>query len=343
LNIDNFKGVTPVHKLITFCRKGKEPTLMVATLLTLIILLISPSAASVNNWEFSPQNPVPGDTLDVKGSASPGEDIDLFVIFEKTAPVSEGKFEYILDGVKIPGGFNNFFTVESRGAKDLNVRVKMLIWMTKSSGASGDTATVSQSRVPPGTYTIKIDGDAKEGASDVKLKITAFQGIEADSKGDFSYSYDTNAVPPGDFKVRVGGITKTVTIKSEGMSGELSGSVVDSTSSGSSSANTSSSTSATSKTPEENAASKALTPDENSRGGNANSSIKPESSRTSGEDNVSKVLTPDENPEKNNTKVQPSKESPQKSGTSQFFLDKFYLLAGLGAAILILIIYSRKK
>ncbi|HWR25332.1 MAG TPA: hypothetical protein VN278_03760 [Methanosarcina sp.] len=332
-----------MHKLITFCRKGKEPALMVATLLTLVLLLTSPSAASVNTWEFSPQNPVPGDTLDVKGSASPGEDIDLFVIFEKTVPVSEGKFEYILDGVKIPGGFNNFFTVEARGAKDLNVRVKMLIWMTKSSGASGDTATVSQSRVPPGTYTIKIDGDAKEGASDVKLRITAFQGIEADSKGDFSYSYDTNAVPPGDFKVRVGGITKTVTIKSEGMSGDLPGSVVDSPSSGSSSANTGSSTSATSKTPEENTAPKALTPYENSRGDNTNSSLKPETSSMSGENNVSKVLTPDENSGDETPRTQLSKESSQKSENSRFCLDKFYLLIGLGAAVLILIIYSRRK
>jgi hypothetical protein len=156
-----------------------------------------------------------GDTLKIKGSASPEENIDISVTFEKTVPVSEGTFEYVLDCVQIPGGFNNRFTVEAREAKDLNVRLKMLTWLTKSSTASGGTATISQSSVPPGTYTIRIDGDANEGASNVNLKITVFQGIESNSKGDFSYSYNTNAIPPGDFIINVGGITKTVTIKSE--------------------------------------------------------------------------------------------------------------------------------
>ena len=205
---------------------------MVTSLSILVLLVISPAAASVNNWEFSPQEPVSGDTLSIKGGASPQEEIDVFVTFEKTVPVSGGEFEYILEDVKIPGGLNNLFKVEARGAKNLNVRVKMILWVTKSSEASGDTATVSQSNVPPGTYMIKIDGDAGEGVSKVNLKITAFQGIEADSNGDFSYSYNTKAVPSGDFEIKVGDITKEVTIQPE----ETSGSTSDSSSTGSSSA-----------------------------------------------------------------------------------------------------------
>ena len=124
----------------------------------------------------------------------------------------EGKFEYVLEDVNIPEGVNNLFTVEAIGAKNLNVRVKMLLWMTKSSEASGNTATVSQSNVPPGTYTIKIDGDAGEGVSQVNLKISASLGIEADSNGDFSYSYNTKSVPPGNFEINVGGITKGINL-----------------------------------------------------------------------------------------------------------------------------------
>lgn len=116
----------------------------------------------VSDWEFSPQEPVCGDTLNIKGNASPEEKVDVFVTFEKAVPVSEGKFEYNLKGVKIPEGFNNFFTIDARGAKNLNVRVKMVLWVTKSSEASGGTATVSQSNVPAGTYKIKIDGNADE-------------------------------------------------------------------------------------------------------------------------------------------------------------------------------------
>ena len=165
------------------------------------------------HWAFSPQEPVSGDILNIDGSASPGEKVNVFATFEKAVSVSGGKFEYNLKDVKIPEGFNNSFTVEANGAKNLNVRVKMVLWVTKSSEASGDTSTVSQSNVPPGTYKIKIDGDAGEGVSEVNLKIRASQGIKADSNGNFSYSYDTTAVPPGNFEVKIGDITKEITLK----------------------------------------------------------------------------------------------------------------------------------
>ncbi|MGB9132611.1 MAG: hypothetical protein WCB90_08415, partial [Methanosarcina sp.] len=79
------------------------------SLLLLALLLIFPVAASVSDWEYSPQEPFSGDILSIKGIASPDEKIDAFVTFEKTVPVSGGEFEYILEDVKIPDGFNNVF------------------------------------------------------------------------------------------------------------------------------------------------------------------------------------------------------------------------------------------
>ena len=93
----------------------------------------------------------------------------------------------------------------------------MVLWATKSSNASGDTATVSQSNVLPGTYKIKIDGNAGEGVSEVNLKITAFQKIKADSNGNFSYSYNTTAVPPGNFEVKIGDVTKKIILRPKPM------------------------------------------------------------------------------------------------------------------------------
>ncbi|MGI5945315.1 MAG: hypothetical protein ACOX7X_11355, partial [Methanosarcina flavescens] len=220
------KGEIPVHRFTNFTNKMKTLVYIVVVLSIFVLVVTSPAAASVNNWEFSPQEPVRGDTINIKGSASPGEEVGVYVTFDKTVPVSGGKFEYILEDVKIPGGLDNFFTVEARGAKNLNVRVKMVVWITKSSEASGETVTVSQSNVPPGTYDIKIDGEAKKGISNVNLKIKAFQKIKADSNGELGYSYNTKAIPPGDFEIKVGEITKTVTIKS----GENSGSNTDSSS-----------------------------------------------------------------------------------------------------------------
>ena len=207
-----------MKKLINSFKRRKEIAIITASLSILILLSVSSAAASVSGWEFFPQKLVSGDTVYIKGNASPGEKIDIFANFEKTVPVSEGKFEYILEDVKIPEGSNNCFAVDAKGVKNLNVRAKMLIWLTKSSEASGNTAIVSQSRVPPGTYTIKI-GDAGEGVSEVNLRITASQRIGADSNGNFCYSYNTTAIPPGNFKINVGGITKEINVQPKETSG----------------------------------------------------------------------------------------------------------------------------
>ena len=166
------------------------------------------------DWKLSPQEPVCGDTINISGNASSGEKINVVVTFEKNVSVLEGKYEYSLQNVSIVKGLGNLFTVEANGVNNLNVRAKKVIWLSKSANASGDTAIVSRSNIPTGTYEIRIDGDAKEGVSDVNLKITASQTIQADSNGNFSYSYNTTAVPPGNFEVKAGDITKVITLRS---------------------------------------------------------------------------------------------------------------------------------
>ncbi|WP_052712628.1 PKD domain-containing protein [Methanosarcina barkeri] len=168
------------------------------------------------DWKYSPQEPVCGDTINVNGSASPEEKLNVLVTFEKNVSVSEGEYEYSLQNVSVVNELGNLFTVEATGVNNLNVRAKKVIWLTKSANASGDTAIVSRSNIPTGIYQIRIDGDAKEEVSEVNLKITASQTIQADSNGNFSYSYNTTAFPPGDFEVKVGNITKVITLGSKG-------------------------------------------------------------------------------------------------------------------------------
>jgi len=331
-----------VYASINFCNIIKKLALIITALSIVSLLSISPAVAAVNDWEFSPQEPVSGDILSIKGSASPEEDIDAFVTFEKTVPVSDGEFEYILEGVKIPEGMNNKFTVEATGAKKLNVRVKMVVWVTKSSEASGDTAVVSQSSVPSGTYQIKIDGDAGEGVSKVKLRITAFQGIKADSNGEFTYSYSTKSIPPGDFDIKVGGITKTVTIKSEENSGSTSdsssdSSSIDTSSKGSTYSNSSFKDSSSEKSPSSSSIST------NSSSADVESHVNLEDSGVIKEDGTSEVTNQDEDLAHKENKTQLSGKSTQTSESSGHSTDKLYLLAGMGAGLLILIIYSRKK
>ncbi len=322
-----------MHASNNLSKKLKKLAFISTSLLLLALLLIFPVAASVSDWEYSPREPVSGDILSIKGTASPDEKIDAFVTFEKTVPVSGGEFEYILEDVKIPDGFNNVFKVEANGAENLNVRVKMVVWVTKSSEASGNTAIVSQSSVPPGTYRIKIDGDAREGVSNVNLKVTAFQEIEADSDGEFSYSYSTKAIPSGDFELKVGGMTKIVTIKSK----ETSGSISDSSSNDPSSTDTSSKDTSSKDTSSKDTSSK------DTSVADPQSPVKQTTSETVNEKGVSESSNSDEkfvrgdNQTKLSGKTAPVSESPKP------FVEKFYLLAGMGMGLLILILYSRRK
>lgn len=326
-----------MYKLIDFQKKRKNFVFAASSFLILILLLVSPAAASINNWDFSPKGPVSGDILQLKGNAAPGDKVDVLVSFEKTVPVSEGKFEYILEDVKIPGGLNNYFTVQATDAKNLNVRVKMVIWITKSSEASGNVATVSQSSVPEGTYRIKIDGEAKEGASDVNLKITAFQGLEADSNGEFTYSYNTKSVPAGDFEIKVGDTAKTVTIQSREKDQVPDLSPQKPSEEKSSEEKSSGKTSDSSMPVPETTPMKTEPVEQTTSSGEV---LK--------ENNTANITAQDKSPENNTSQNNNLADDVQKSEEVQktgFILDKLYLLAGLGAGLVILVIYShfRKK
>ncbi|WP_292390755.1 TIGR04279 domain-containing protein [Methanosarcina sp. UBA5] len=176
-----------------------------------LCMLVSLGAASSSSWEITPQNPVVGDVMEIKGTGFTGENTEVMVTFEKEVQVVDGSYECLLEDVTIPSGFDNRFTVQAVGGDDLNVRAKVLLWITKSSEAKNGIAAVSQKNVPPGTYEIKIDG--KSSASTVKLKITASQKVEVDSGGSLSYEYNTKSMPSGNFEVKIGGSTKKVELQ----------------------------------------------------------------------------------------------------------------------------------
>ncbi len=191
--------------------KNKENLKFLILLPIFLCLVASPGAAASGNWELIPENPVAGDIMEIRGTDFAGETVKAVVTFEKEVQVLDGRYEYLLEDIIIPAGVGNSFIVQATGADDLNVRAKMLLWITKTGKAKDGIATVSQTNVPPGTYKIRMDG--KASAPNVKLKITASQEVEVDSGGSFSYTYNTKSIPPGNFEVKVGGIAKQVELK----------------------------------------------------------------------------------------------------------------------------------
>jgi uncharacterized protein YcnI len=208
---EEIKSVKPVF---TFIKnpKNKGSLRLLFLLLIFLFLIISPGAAASSSWELTPQNPAAGDIIEIKGTGFEGDSAKALVSFEKDVTVQGGEYEYTLEDVVIPSSSYNSFTVQAEGVEDLNVRAKMLLWITKSAEAKDGTATVSQTNVPGGTYEIRIDG--KASSSEVKLKITAMQEVEVESDGSLSYLYSTKSIPGGDFEVTIGGVTKQIGLQS---------------------------------------------------------------------------------------------------------------------------------
>ncbi|WP_292373554.1 hypothetical protein [Methanosarcina sp. UBA411] len=197
--------------------KSKRTKLVLGLLSAFFLLglFISPAAAKTD-WKISPSNPSVGDTLKVKGTASPEEKLIAEVSFVKDLPVTGGRYQYSLEKIKIPRGKDNLFTVTGEGVENLNLSVKKLIWIDLSSDASGGTATISQGHVPPLKYKIIISGDALSTPgkhSSVKLKVTASQTLKTNQKGKFNFNYPTSGLPAGKYTVKIGNSEKTIELK----------------------------------------------------------------------------------------------------------------------------------
>ncbi len=185
-------------------------------------VLLPLASAAVSELFVTPENPVVGDTITISGIASPDESVNVVVSFEKTVSPSDGMYLYRMDGIEVTSG-SNTFTVTARDVVDLNVRLKLSLWWTKSAVAIGDTATVSHSNLEPGIYDAQIDGIPTAGTSSITLNITAVQDIDADASGNFVYSYATNSIPIGDFQLNVGDLTRTITLSAPISGGSSSG------------------------------------------------------------------------------------------------------------------------
>lgn len=208
------------------CRKsGILSSAACLTVLLLALLLASPLAAATagTEWEVAPSSPYVGNTLVITGTSAPDRTLNAEVSFEKSVAVSGGEYEYGIDEVKIPDGDNNCFTVRAEGVKDLNVRVKKLVWITLSEDATGGVAEISQTHVPPWTYEVRMDGNAQDSQSRVTLRITAAQTIDTDSEGNLRFEYDTDGMPAGEYDITIDGVTKTITLKTKSSSGGGSG------------------------------------------------------------------------------------------------------------------------
>lgn len=176
---------------------------------------VSSANAKVTNWEVSPEIPKSGDMLVISGLASPDEEVEISISFEKTVPVYLKEYAYEFENIEIIN-FNNLFTVRAGGVENLKVKMKTILSKTESTWATEGIAAISYSGVSPGSYKVRVEGIAEDGASGVNLKITTVQKLKAGKDGKFNYMCRTESVPSGKLEVRVGNSEREIVFDSKG-------------------------------------------------------------------------------------------------------------------------------
>lgn len=187
-------------------------------LLTIFFLFfattVSSASARVTEYEINPEIPKSGDVCIISGLASPEEEVEVSVSFEKTVPVYLKEYTYELENLEIIN-FNNLFTVKAEGVESIKVKMKTILSKTESTWADEGIATISYSGISPGKYKVRVEGTAEDGASSINLRITTVQKLKAGKDGKFRYMYRTESVPSGKLGIRVGNLEREIILDSK--------------------------------------------------------------------------------------------------------------------------------
>jgi PGF-pre-PGF domain-containing protein len=219
----------------------KKTKICLLVCITLSLFLLIPSAGA---FEITPMNPTVGEEIIVTGDSTTSS-VPAKIVFTKTVPVEDGEYLYYVGKVAIPDGPNKFI-VEASNVEDLEVKTKLMFWLTAGHPSATDgKASYSMSNVPEGSYSIKLTGIAQPDETTVDMKITATSEIPV-KEGRYEFKYSTSSMPEGDFTLTIDGETKTIHLNppsTEADPSSESSSSSSSSSSGDSSAGSSAGTS----------------------------------------------------------------------------------------------------
>ena len=164
-------------------------------------------APKKRDFEIIPPEPRAGDEVTIRGTSS-AQSVDIAMTFTRTVPVKGGKYKCRMADTEVPERPNHL-TVRAENVKDLKVKVKILLWMTRRARASEGVAEVCESNVPSGKYDIRIEGNAAEGQSRVNLTVSASRTIKVEN-GRFEETFPTRTIPADEFEVKVAEQTEII-------------------------------------------------------------------------------------------------------------------------------------
>jgi hypothetical protein len=122
---------------------------------------------------------------------------------------SKAGYAYDMPGIHLPGKPNDF-NVTAQGVKDLNIGLRKSpvknginatrTWVTSQINSDPAGKAIARTDlISPGTYHVKIFGEAAENASQVNLTLTLVKKLMI--KGDFRLLINTTGFPVGNYSM----------------------------------------------------------------------------------------------------------------------------------------------
>jgi len=171
-----------------------------------LVLMASPFVMLSNDFTITPSNPVVGSPVTIKGTANPNTLVTVQVFYEQSLPVRNGAYQLALKGIVVPTGSNSI-TVKTTNVQSMSVGMKRGMWTTITAKVVNGVSTLTQNNISPGTYDAIIYG--KSGASSIQLSVASSKTLTADSKGNYTFVYNSSGMPKGKYTVKVDNISKS--------------------------------------------------------------------------------------------------------------------------------------
>ena len=206
----------------------------IASISILLILLVSASCAlawPVEDLKITPDSPICINSSDITitGKVGPGDTVTIVTTYVKELNVTNVKYEFDAGIVPIPAG-TTLCSITAENVKDMTITTNLFkfIPISKTQKACNGKAALSVSSplILPGNYSLLISGNAIatnavancNGGTDtdtsktVKLTFVAKLDVKADEKGYFKQICCTTNRPAGNYTLKVGDKTTTVTL-----------------------------------------------------------------------------------------------------------------------------------
>jgi len=166
----------------------------------------------VQNIEITPQNPKPGDQINIKIKGTCDERVPVELNYEQTVPIVGNTFNVQFHKVQVPWPKNRL-VVEAETVSTMKVAAKFLFWISKNIEVAKGVAQYTLKDVPRGTYSVKLNGTVPQGTSNVTIKITAISELQLDEAGNCVYTFHPNPEHEGNLAVKCNQIEKRIEIK----------------------------------------------------------------------------------------------------------------------------------